>query len=586
MKLLFNYLFRTVLFISILTLPAKSALSEVKPNGSAIDTTHLSAPMSITADPGRERATISWSPVKNSTSFTIYYGTTPGVTKTNFLNRIENQHSPYIERNLTNGKLYYFRVAATDGKDEGPLTKEVSAIPSATPPPAAPTNVTAAPGPGWIRLSWLPSAGAKSYNIYYDKSPNVSIASVFKIAGAKSPRYVAPLIDGMRYFLIVTAVSDSGESAVSFETSAVPAVAAPPTPEDLHVSEGNGQVSLDWKSVKEAVSYSIYYANEMAVSKQTGTKVSVTNGNKGVVTGLTNNKPYFFVITSVNESGESSESNWVSATPVAVKPYPTMVPIPAGSFQMGDNLDGTLYCLPVKTVEVDAFYIDRYEVMYTLWKEVYDWAVGHGYAFDNKGLNGSFGNGTNLPVTTISWYDSVKWLNARSEKEGRTPVYHTDATKKTVYRTGQVNVPIAAVHWDADGFRLPTEAEWEKAARAGLVGKRYPWGNELTPGLANDNMGAAVSVGSYNSNAYGLYDMAGNIFEWVWDWGTEGKGYDWAAVGPLNPRGPDSSAEGTRVRRGGGYTYGTRYLSCYERMFRVPTYTSAYFGFRCASNKP
>jgi len=300
---------------------------------------------------------------------------------------------------------------------------------------------------------------------------------------------------------------------------------------------------------------------------------------------LKNKTPYYFVVTAVNAGGESEDSPWATAIPIAEVPKPGLVRIPAGPFQMGDNLDKTSYALPVHTVYIDEFYIDKYETMYTLWKEVYDWAAANGYSFDNAGSNGTFGKGNNLPVVAINWYDAVKWLNARSEKEGRTPVYYVDDARTNVYRTGRVDLTAAQVKWDANGYRLPTEAEWEKAARGGLEGMRYPWGDELGTGRANDNMGSTVPVGIYQANGHGLFDMAGNVFEWVWDWGSEKQAYDWAVDGARNPHGPDLSDTRTRIRRGGGYTYGSQHLKCSGRMFRVPTYTAPYFGFRSATNK-
>ena len=91
-----------------------------------------------------------------------------------------------------------------------------------------------------------------------------------------------------------------------------------------------------------------------------------------------------------------------------------MALIPAGTFTMGDSLDGSSYALPLHTVYVSAFYMDRYEVTKALWDEVYSWAVAHGYSFDYVGS----GKASTHPVQTIDWYDSVKWCNARSEKEG------------------------------------------------------------------------------------------------------------------------------------------------------------------------
>jgi len=382
----------------------------------------------------------------------------------------------------------------------------------------------------------------------------------------------------------ITASNANGESTPSFEVSAIP-VAAPLIPTGVSAVEGNGSVTVTWTPVAGATSYNIYYGISSSVTKKSGIKVAKVSGSPYMVRPLKNRTPYFFVVTAVNAGGESGDSPWAMATPLEEAPKPGLVRIPAGPFQMGDNLDKTGYALPVHAVNLDEFYIDRYETMYTLWKEVHDWAVANGYKFDNAGLNGSFGKGNNLPVVMINWYDSVKWLNARSKKEGRTPVYYVDDAHTNVYRTGRVDLTNAQVKWEADGYRLPTEAEWEKAARGGLEGKRYPWGDELGTGQANDNMGGAVPVGIYRANGYGLYDMAGNIFEWVWDWGSERQAYDWAVDGDKNPRGPDSSDTGTRIRRGGGYTYGSRHLKCSGRMFRTPTYTAPYFGFRSAASK-
>jgi formylglycine-generating enzyme required for sulfatase activity len=375
-----------------------------------------------------------------------------------------------------------------------------------------------------------------------------------------------------------------GEEPAVVETRTSP-VAAPLVPTGVSAREGNGWVTVAWSLSTDATSHNIYYGTSSSVSKESGTKVANISGRSYRVRHLKNKTPYYFVVTAVNATGESGESAWVMAAPLAKPPKPGLVRIPGGPFRMGDNLDQTRYALPAHTVSLDEFSIDKYETLYMLWRQVYNWAVANGYQFDNPGSNGSLGKGNNQPVVLVSWYDAVKWLNARSEKEGRTPVYYIDDAHTNVYRKGRVDLTNAQVKWGADGYRLPTEAEWEKAARGSLDGKRYPWGNELGTGMANDNMGHTVPVGIFPANGYGLYDMAGNVFEWVWDWGSETQAYDWAADGAKNPRGPDSSDTGTRVRRGGGYTYGSPYLKCSNRMFRVPTYTAPYFGFRSASNK-
>jgi hypothetical protein len=137
-----------------------------------------------------------------------------------------------------------------------------------------------------------------------------------------------------------------------------------------------------------------------------------------------------------------------------VAPAPEgMVLIPAGNFTMGDSLDGDTSGVTTSTT-VSAFYMGVTEVTLSQWQSVYLWAKDNGYSDLPEGS----GKGPNHPVHTVSWYEVVKWCNARSAQEGLTPVYYTNNVQTAVFRTGEVNVTSVQVKWTADGYRLPTEA--------------------------------------------------------------------------------------------------------------------------------
>ena len=264
-----------------------------------------------------------------------------------------------------------------------------------------------------------------------------------------------------------------------------------------------------------------------------------------------------------------------------------------GTFMMGDNLHPSGWATPVHSVAVSTFVIDRFEVSRELWGEVVAWALPRGYQFDNAGTAAA----TNHPVNQINWFDAVKWCNARSEMEGLTPVYFTEATHTNVYRTGVVDLSNVSVAWTRYGYRLPTEAEWEKAARAGLQGQNYPWPSDDLNFLAGINGDMAnfwgsgdpydngtTPVGFYDGyqsiigpdmrNGLGLYDMAGNIAELCWD-----RFGSYPRDPQEDPRGPDSGD--LRVVRGGSWYDDPARLRTPNRQSVYPGVAAPNLGFRC-----
>jgi formylglycine-generating enzyme required for sulfatase activity len=271
-------------------------------------------------------------------------------------------------------------------------------------------------------------------------------------------------------------------------------------------------------------------------------------------------------------------------TPVPVG----FVYVAAGSFTMGDALDGSADA-PTHTVTVSAFYMAKNLVTWAEYQSVQTWAVSNGYTDLALGA----GKASTHPVYTVTWWDGIKYCNARSEMEGLTPVYSVSGA---VMKTG-ISAP--EVNWTANGYRLPTEAEWEKAARGGLSGKRFPSGDTISQSQANYkaysgygyDLSGAVNfyhpvyamggypytspVGSFASNDYGLNDMAGNVVQWCWDWYGS---YDIAST--IDPRG--ASFGSNRVFRGGRWTDDSFGCRVAARSNVVPSNYDYDFGFRVA----
>jgi formylglycine-generating enzyme required for sulfatase activity len=255
-------------------------------------------------------------------------------------------------------------------------------------------------------------------------------------------------------------------------------------------------------------------------------------------------------------------------TPVTPTTPDGLVLAPAGTFTMGGNPEGATNAdsaIAHSVTLTQPFFMSKYEVTQKQWKDVMgktlaEWITANGINSDNNR-----GEGDTLPMNNVNWCDAVMFCNKLSAQEGLTPVYTlngsanpddwgpvpintSDAELKALWNTMTWNR-------EANGWRLPTEAEWEYACRAGTT-TRYNtgdnWTDLLSAAWCAENSGttpALQPVGTKTANVWGLYDMHGNVFEWCWDFYAS----PYASEAQTDPAGPATNSNGNRVERGGAF---------------------------------
>ena len=269
----------------------------------------------------------------------------------------------------------------------------------------------------------------------------------------------------------------------------------------------------------------------------------------------------FILVVGVFLNYGTQELSWTDES------FDGMVLIPAGEFEMGCE-DGASDERPIHTVYVDAFYMDVHEVTNTEYKAFID--------------------------------ANPQWQKDRIERRFHDSTYLRPWNGNN-YPLDKGDYPVNYVSWYAAmayakwaGKRLPTEAEWEKAARGGLVGKAYPWGDTINARDANHAryINDIIAVGEYAPNGYGLYDMVGNVWEWCLD------EYDSEFYVASPKRNPFSGGRLTdvindflnintpRVFRGGGWANQGLFVRVDNRDAGIPMYASVFVGFRCVRAIP
>jgi formylglycine-generating enzyme required for sulfatase activity len=269
-----------------------------------------------------------------------------------------------------------------------------------------------------------------------------------------------------------------------------------------------------------------------------------------------------FIVKAANTAGSNTKTLSITITgdsPTPIEIEIEMVQIQGGTFTMGSPTDEPdRYTDETQhSVTLTGFYMGKYPVTQAQYQVVMGTNPSN---FTTPVLPET--STESRPVETVTWYDALEFCNKLSEIEGFTKVYTIVGTTVTP-------------NWNASGYRLPTEAQWEYACRAGTETAYYT-GDTLSDDVgwyAVNSGGRTHSVGEKPANQYDLYDMSGNVWEWCWDW------YGNYASDPQTD--PTGAVFGTqRIRRGGAYSFGTRGLRSAYRNYISPDYGESYIGFR------
>ena len=504
-------------------------------------------------------------------SYKVYFGETsnPGYVSTTHSNQLTITNKDW-------GKKYYWRVQASDNHG-GTTTSQVYSF--ATKENKAPI-IQSNPGPSdkatnqqlTLTLGWTcnePDGDTVTYDVYFGTGSNPST----KISSNQTDNKLnkSNLSQGTTYYWKVVAKDSKGATTEGpiwrFTTRSNEAPKAPSNPSPTNDSINQPLVlSLSWDcddADGDSVTYDVYFgtSSDLRVKESTGNSAKSINKS-----GLSYNTTYYWKVVAKDSKGATTEGPiWKFTTS---KVPEGMVLVEKGSFIMGDSSGlGFDRERPAHEVIIDyEFVIGKYEITF----DEYDVFCRD---TDRESANDEGWGRGRRPVINVTWYDAVAYCNWLSDLEGVPKAY--DENGKLLDKNGRVTDDPSKVM----GYRLPTEAEWEYAAKGGasISLHRYSGGDEVgkVAWYYSNSFGKTQEVGKKTCNELGLFDMSGN----VWEWCSDSYHDDfYSRSSGNNPYNNDDSS--FRVSRGGGFNDSANYLRVESRFYYNTLTAAKDLGFR------